>query len=320
MMQQRLDSIQIAVLQNPSLDFKEKYKKGFRDVNAVQNKYEESAKGKYVAPFIKANARINTPELVNSANDYLANIKNTFFDNLDFSNKTLMNSSFLINRVLDYVFYINYAEDLEQQQILFKSSIDTVLSKIKNQAYKRDIIQFLIEQFETSKNLEIIDYLFEKHYSKLPINLQDAKFKNEKQALFAAEVGRIAPDFSWTENGRNLKLSTLNDAENYVLVFWSTGCSHCLREIPELYMYMKTKPNFKVIAFALENDSFAWNTYKNTNLQGWHNVLGLHKWENETARTYQINATPTYFILDKNKKIIAKPDEITDVKEFLGKM
>lgn len=319
-MQQRLDSIQIAVLQNPSLDFKEKYKKVYRDVNAVQNKYVEDAKGKYVAPFIKASARKNTPEILNSANDYLANIKNTFFDYLDFSNKTLINSSFLTNRVLDYVFYINYAEDLEQQQVLFKSSIDTVLSKINNQTYKRDIIQFLIEQFETSKNLEIIDYLFEKHYNKLPINLQDSKFKNEKQALFAAEIGRIAPDFSWNENGRNLKLSTLNDAETYVLVFWSTGCSHCLREIPELYTYMKTKPNAKVIAFALENDSYAWNTYKNTNLQGWHNVLGLNKWENETARTYQINSTPTYLVLDKNKKIIAKPNEIKDVKEFIEKM
>jgi len=319
-MQQRLDSIQIAFLQNPSLNFNEKYKKAYNDVNAVQNKYAEAAKDKYVAPFIKASARKNTPEILNSANDYLANIKNTFFETLDFSNETLKNSSFLTNRVLDYVFYINYAEDLEQQQILFKKSIETVLSKIKNQSYKRDIIVFLIEQFETSRNLEIIDYLFENHYNKLPINLQDTKYANEKKALFAAEIGRIAPDFSWDENGKNLKLSTLNDAENYVLVFWSTGCSHCLREIPELHTYMKTKPNVKVIAFALENDSYAWNTYKNANLQGWHNVLGLNKWENKTARTYQINSTPTYLVLDKNKKIIGKPNEIDDVKEFLSKL
>jgi thiol-disulfide isomerase/thioredoxin len=194
-----------------------------------------------------------------------------------------------------------------------------VLSKIEKDTYKRDIIHFLIEQFEESKNLEIIDYLIKNKYNKLPANIKDYKFIKEKQALFAVEVGRIAPDFSWNENGRNLKLSTLNDAEKYVLVFWSTGCSHCLREIPELYTYMKTKPNTKVIAFALENDSFAWDTYKNTNLQGWHNVLGLNKWKNENARTYQINATPTYFVLDKNKNIIAKPNEIKDVKEFFEK-
>ena len=317
--QQKLDSLQVAVLQNPSLDFKEAYRETYKKVNAVQSKYVELAKGKYVAPFVYASARSNPPEILTSVNDYLSNIKNTFFDKLDFSNKTLINSSFLTNRILDYVFYINYSEDLQKQQILHKNAIETVLYKIKNTSYKRDIIQFLIEQFETSKNLDIIDYLFENHYNKLPINLQDVKFKTEKQALFAAEIGRIAPDFSWTENGRNLKLSTLNDAETYVLVFWSTSCSHCLKEIPELHTFMKTKPNMKVIAFALENDAFVWETYKKNNLYGWHNVLGLNKWENKTARTYQVYSTPTYLVLDKNKKIIGKPYEIKDVKEFLNK-
>lgn len=319
-LQQKLDSMQVAVLQDPTLDFKEAYKEAYQKVNAVQNKYAELAEGKYVAPFVNASARSNPPEILTSVKAYLANIKNTFFNKLDFSNKTLVNSSFLTNRILDYVFYINYSEDQQQQQILYKNAIETALSKIKNETYKRDIIQFLIEQFETSKNLDIIDYLFESHYNKLPIHIQDAKFKTEKQALFATEIGRIAPDFSWTENGRNLKLSTLNDAETYVLVFWSTSCSHCLREIPELHTFMKTQPNMKVIAFALENDAFVWETYKKNNLYGWHNVLGLKKWQNETAQIYQVFSTPSYFVLDKNKKIIGKPNVIKDVKEFLDKM
>lgn len=318
--QQQLDSIQIAVLQDPTLELGDYYKEAYKKVNAVQNKYVKDSKDKFVAPFIKASARNNPPEILTSVNDYLSNIKNTFFNQLDFSNKTLINSSFLTNRIMDYVFYINYSDDEVQQQILYKKSIETVLSKIKNASYKRDIIEFLIEQFEASKNLEIIDYLFENHYNKLPKILQNAKFKDEKQALFAAEIGRIAPDFSWNENGRNLKLSTLNDAENYVLVFWSTSCSHCLKEIPMLHTYMKNKPNMKVIAFALENDAFVWETYKKNNLFGWHNVLGLKKWENKTAKTYQVYSTPTYLILDKNKKIIGKPNEIKDVKEFIEKM
>lgn len=317
--QEKLDSLQVAVLQDPTLDFNEEYKQVYKKVEAVQNKYNLDAKNKYVAPFVNASARSNPPEILTSVNEYLSNIKNTFFDKLDFSNKALINSSFLTNRILDYVFYINYSDDLEQQQNLHKKSIKTVLSKIKNDSYKGAIIEFLIEQFEASKNLEIIDYLFENHYNKLPLAIQNSKFRNEKLALFATEVGRIAPDFSWNENGKQLKLSTINDAENYVLVFWSTSCSHCLREIPELYTFMKTKPNMKVIAFALENDSLVWETYKKNNLVGWHNVLGLKKWENETARIYQVYSTPTYLVLDKNKKIISKPNDIKDVKEYLKK-
>lgn len=317
--QRKLDSIQVAVLRNPALDLTENYKEALNNVNVIQTKYIDLAKDKYVAPFIKASARMNPTEILTSVNEYLINIKSTFFDHLDFSNKTLVNSSFLTNRILDYVFYINYSEDIEQQQVLYKNSIETVLSKIKSKPYQRDIIQFLIEQFESSKNLEIIDYLFEYHYKKLPLEIQNSKFVTEKQALFAAEIGRIAPDFSWTENGKNLKLSSLNDAETYVLVFWSTACSHCLREIPQLHSYMKEKPSMKVIGFALENDAFVWETYTKNNLQGWHNVLGLEKWKNKTARTYQVFSTPSYFILDRNKKITAKPNAIKDVKELLDK-
>lgn len=318
--QQKLDSIQIAVLQNPTIDAKEDYKNALKKVDDVQASYVEISKDKYIAPFVKASARSNPQEILTSANAYLDNIKTTFFNQLDFSNKRLINSSFLTNRILDYIFYINFAEDEKKQQELHKSSIEIILAKIEDVVYKKDIIQFLVEQFEKSKNLEIIDYLFESHYNKLPTAVQDKKFKDEKLALLAAEVGRIAPDFSWQENGRTLKLSTLNDAETYVLVFWSTSCSHCLREIPELHTYMKAKPNAKVVAFALENDSLVWENYSKTNLYGWHNVLGLNKWENKTARTYQVYATPTYFVLDKNKKIIAKPNVFKDVKAFFEKL
>lgn len=318
--QQKLDSIQIAVLQNSDLDLKEDYQNTLKKVDSVQTNYRNLAQDKYIAPFVKASARSNPKEILSTPNDYLDNIKNSYFNRLDFTEKALVNSSFLTNRILDYIFYINYSEDEAEQQVLYKKSIEIVLSKIKNINYKRDIIEFLIEQFEASKNLNIIDYLFEEQYGKLPLNLQNNQFKEEKKVLFATEVGRIAPDFSWQEKGRNLKLSTLNDSENYVLVFWSTSCSHCLKEIPELYGYMKTRTKMKVIAFALEKDAYVWETYTNSNLNGWHNVLGLNKWQNKTARTYNINATPTYFVLDKNKKIIAKPNEFVDVKAFLEKM
>jgi hypothetical protein len=80
---------------------------------------------------------------------------------------------------------------------------------------------------------------------------------------------------------------------------------------------MENKKNVKVIAFALEDDAFVWESYSKANLYGWHNVLGLNKWQNKVAKIYQIFSTPSYFILDKNKKIIAKPNEISDVKAFL---
>lgn len=313
--QETLDSIQVAALQSPDLNLKKKYKKALNKVNEIQKNYLEASNGMYVQPFIKASLRNNPPEILETPEKYMSNMIDTFFDNIDFNNETLLNSSFLTSRITDYVFYINYSEDKETQQNLFKKSVDTVLSKINNVTYKKDVIEFLVTQFETSMNLELIDYLFETHYNKLPANLQDKKFKEGKKALFAAEIGRIAPDFSWKEDGKVLTLSKLKDAENYLLIFWSTTCSHCLHEIPLVYKYLKENKKVKVIAFSLEKDAFGWNSYKKT-LPNWHHVLGLNKWQNKTARTYNIVSTPSYFILDANKKIIAKPELLKDVKQF----
>ncbi|MDG1245775.1 MAG: thioredoxin family protein [Polaribacter sp.] len=249
----------------------------------------------------------------------MSNITTTFFDNIDFSNTTLINSTFLTNRILDYVFYINYSDDQTQQNNLFKKSIDVVLSKIKDPRYKKDIILFLIAQFETISHLESIDYLLENKYKQLPKSIQDQKFITQKKKLFAAEIGRIAPDFSWIENGEKLQLSTLKSAENYVLIFWSTECSHCLTEIPQLYAHLQGNKSLKLVAFAMEKDDARWKEMKN-DLPNWHHVLGLKKWENEIARTYNINAIPNYFVLDKNKKIIGKPVLLKDLKVFLEQL
>ena len=82
---------------------------------------------------------------------------------------------------------------------------------------------------------------------------------------------------------------------------------------------MKTQPNTKVVAYALEREDFEWNEFKKQ-LYGWHNVIGLNpknKWDNKLVTdTYQVHATPSYFILDSNKKIIAKPHELKNIKEY----
>jgi thiol-disulfide isomerase/thioredoxin len=317
--QQKLDSLQITSLQNSNLNLKQTYKTTLKKLNTIQKQYLDITENSYVNPLIRATLRANPSEIQTSPEMYMSNMTTTFFDNISFSDETLLNSSFLVDRITDYVFYINYSDDAETQQKLYKKSIETVLSKITNMSFKKDILEFLVAQFESTKNLELIDYLFENHYNKLPEKIKNNEFLMKKKTILATEVGRIAPDFSWTESGKNLQLSTLNDAKNYVLVFWSTGCSHCLKEIPELHAILKDKKELKVVAFSLEKNNLRWAEMKKT-LPNWHHVLGLNKWENQIARTYNIVATPTYMVLDANKKIIAKPEQLKDLQKFIDKL
>ena len=317
--QQKLDSLQIKAIEYLETDLNQAYKTALKRINSIQEKYIESAKNMYVYPFIKASLRVNSVEIKTNLQDYMYMVKNTFFDHIDFSNETLINSSFLVDRITDYIFYINYSEDETTQQSLYKSALETVFTKIEDSVFKKYIIEFLIGQFEEANNLEMIDFLFENYYNTLPKSMQNDKFKTEKLKLLATAIGSIAPDFSWIENGKEFQLSNLNEVNNYVLVFWSTGCSHCLKEIPELHKFLQGKKDIKVIAFAMERNDLDWEKIKIT-LPNWHHVLGLNKWNNKTAKTYNINTTPTYFVLDSNKKIIANPIALKDLETLIKQL
>jgi hypothetical protein len=46
----------------------------------------------------------------------------------------------------------------------------------------------------------------------------------------------------------------------------------------------------------------------------------LGKWDNQLVQTYGIATTPTYFLLNKEKIIIAKPYEYKDVEAVIKKL
>ena len=48
----------------------------------------------------------------------------------------------------------------------------------------------------------------------------------------------------------------------------------------------------------------------------WINDSELRGWNSSYPETYNVHATPSYFILDANNKIISKPDHANDVLEY----
>jgi len=314
--QYKTDSLQVAYLKNPQPKTANLYNTQLSRIATLQKQYVAKSEGLMVQSFIKATNRYNSPTISKNPQTYLKSINDHFFDTIDFTNNALYNSSFIIDRITDYVFYMNYSDDAKKQNELHKTAVQTVLNKAKSQAFKKDILEFLMTQFVNSRNIDFADYLMQTYYKKLPVSVQNKEFTTSFNEKTLVSIGRTAPEITWKENGKAYQLSTLNDAQNYVLVFWSTGCSHCLREIPVLYKNTQNSKNTKVIAFSLENNDKDWKKHIQK-YPKWHNVIGLKKWENTTARTYQIFSTPTYIVLDKNKKIIAKPDTLEEVRKII---
>ena len=317
--QYTLDSLQSEYFRNPSSLIKEAYIRSLGNFQKIEKEYIQASKEKLVNHFIKASLRYNSSEIFERPVDYISSSITHFFDHIDFSNKTLYNSTFLFDKISEYVVSLNVAANPAQKEEFYKKASKAAIEKSTTISFKTDVINYLISQFAEIKNAVLVDHLLTNYFDKLPKENQNIKLKNKILAQLRIAIGRVAPDFSWTENGKELRLSSLKDGLSYVLIFYSTECSHCLREVPEIFDYMKGKTNTKVIAFAMETSAKTWTNYQ-LKMPGWHHVLGLGKWENTTARTYQINSTPTYFVLGIDKEIISIPKTLDDLKLVLREL
>jgi len=126
----------------------------------------------------------------------------------------------------------------------------------------------------------------------------------------------VAPEISWTENDKIVSLSELSGAARYILIFWSSTCSHCLEELPALYQELANYKNTTVVAVGLEDDKIAWEL-EIKKLPNFKHALALGKWESEYAEVFDVQQTRTYFVLDMEKRFVAKPTDDKEVVIFL---
>jgi len=111
------------------------------------------------------------------------------------------------------------------------------------------------------------------------------------------------------------------NAKYTVLLFWAADCGHCQTEVPKLHESLKEikgKIDFKVFAVQTKDDQFEqWRRFLVENkLTDFINVYDpVHI--NNVKTKFDVNSTPLIYILDKDKKIIAKRIAAEYVEDFL---
>ncbi|MFS4484017.1 TlpA family protein disulfide reductase [Hyunsoonleella sp. 2307UL5-6] len=292
----------------------------FKTQKETQNGYEEASNGMIASHFVKAN-RPYIPEDIIDVNTYVEGLKANYFNHVDFNNPILQRSNFLTERMLNYVFGMssqngNEAEDYKRNIDVFSTAMQNAPDEIK-----KSLFTDLWEQMVDLKLESVANFIAEKYLMDLSVKLNDQQLL---QALILHQnitIGNNAPDFSIeiTKDKETVKtlLSKLDIAEHYVVAFWSSSCSHCLKEIPELHEFTKTfeEGKLKVIAIGLEDEPYGWKTLT-YDFPNFFHVYGEGKWDNEIGNSYGVTATPTYFILDKDKKIALKPEDFEELKQF----
>lgn len=289
-------------------------------VSRTQQKYEAKGAALMAHQLIKANA----PYIPNGYEDvdtYYTSKKNTFLNEIDFGNRFLQASGFLKEKLSSFVFTALplQLKTMDATQTAILGNVTLVLEKLKDAPapFKTATFYELWKTADANSFYTVSDVIFNSYLKEMAAVNGEQTLIDEIELLTRLRIGAPSPDISWTDNGRPKTLSNLEGAAYYLLVFWSSTCSHCLNELPALHSALVHYENIKVVAVGLEDDDTSWTTEKEK-LPNFEHALALGKWDSDYAQLFGIQKTPTYFILDTDKRFVATPDNDKEVVAFLN--
>ncbi|MDG2052186.1 MAG: TlpA disulfide reductase family protein [Flavobacteriaceae bacterium] len=273
----------------------------FEKQKKLQKSFEEKTEGTLVQHFIKANQPYIPNELETPSN-YIKNVTANYFTNIPFNDEVLQSSNFLIEKSLAYITGIKTKGISKEQS--FNNNVDKVVAQTRSLDlnFQKYFMGKLWENLVNYNLISTANYLAERYLLPIANQLDDAVLVLKLNQFKNLSIGNSAPDFI-LDDGSGKKLSELDIAENYILVFWSSGCSHCLKEIPQLYQLSQelNSTKYKIIAVGLEEDDFKWKK-EILKYPNFINVIKLKKWSNTIVNDYGLTITPTYFVI-KTKKL-----------------
>ena len=255
--------------------------------------------------------------------DRLAYLKQHFLDHVDFRDTLLLRSNAWSNKAISYLaLFSNSHYPKKQLEAEFIKAITVILSAA---AVNPDVYKFLLDYFVGGFDKynfdDVITYIADNFQDPYACEDQARKTSLQKKLenFKKIAVGKTAPDIEVPDQkGKIIRLSDIR-AEYTLLVFWSSQCGHCIEMMPKLKeFYDKQKPvRMEVMAVALDTSRSEWSSFIKQEKLNWLNTSELKGFASKSVDTYNIFATPTMFLLDREKKIISKPISYRELEEAL---
>ena len=303
-------------------------KKIQNEINGYKNDYIKANPNNTLSLLFKMSQPIdnflNKPveEKLATKTDSIAYLKQHFFDGINFKDPRLLRNPFLENRIAAY--FNSFVP-------VTPETVTTEINQIISQTDQPDgdVFKYLILHFVdlyAEPKIMGMDRVF--------INIYNTYFKNKEYAwlqlkqkeFFKFKVSSIK-DNLLGDKGRNLFMLTQDQkridlydvkAKYTVIAFWDPTCGHCATEIPKMHQLYETEWKQKgVVVFAVNNninEMVKWKEFiEKEKLSDWINVYpapvvtGNYTKEDVDFQTlYNVRQTPVIYLLDQDKKIIAK--------------
>jgi thiol-disulfide isomerase/thioredoxin len=271
-------------------------------------------------PEFEIPAGVKNPDSLKWVLNYNYN-KDHFFDNIDLTDERLIRTPILYSK-LD-VFFKNV---VIQAPDSINREIDRIISKCQS-SYKvfQFVSVFLFNHFRTSEIMghdAVMVKLADDIYLSGKADWVTKEFKDDLRK----QVDLIRPNLIG-KKAQNLVMDSYKgifvslydiEKEFTILYFWEPDCGHCKEATPKLKTYYEKAKNENIEVFAVctTADKEKWSKYieenKLTWINGWDPKRGSH-----FDYYFNVQSTPMVYILDKDKKIIAKKLAVENIGSFI---
>ena len=252
-------------------------------------------------------------------------LKQSYFKGIDFQDTLLLRTSLLTSKIVGYLsLYQEKGMSKKQVEQAFTQAVDTLLQKtvINEQIYEYTL-NYLVRGFDQFGFDNLLQHIASiQQLGRFPDNsLKKQALENELHLIQRLADGNTAPDFTARDlQGKRIHLSKIK-SEKTLLVFWASWCPHCTASLPKLKKFYDPKhpEKLQIIAISVDDNKQDVEQAIKKEAYPWINIAELKGWDGPIADEYGVSATPTFFLLDKDKKIIAKPRSISEVEKLLSK-
>jgi len=304
--------------------------------------------GLFVSTFLIATLDVEVPEPPRDANGKIDSTwqyyyyRNHYFDNFNISDARLLRTPLYEDKVLNYLTKV-----IPQIPDSLIPSIDFLIEKSRADSNLFRFMLITLFNYYGKSNIMGMDavqvYIADKYYLKESW-WSDNKFltdlRERVDKIRPLLIGKVAPDMElmlvpaehfkaaiadtslkkFPHVGTQFKMHQLQ-AKYLVLIFWEADCGHCKVAVPELYKAFERSlmnKGVKVLAISTlfgEDGKAKWVDFVNQHgIYGWINAWNPYSFDFKL--TYDVATTPQIYILDEDKKIIAKkigPEQVEEI-------
>jgi len=243
-------------------------------------------------------------------------LRDHYFDLISFKDQRLLNSPIITKVFLDYLgLFRDPVLNQSQQEDRFILAIDQIMDAASDDPKIYDFtLNFLIDGFQRFQMEKVLVHIAE-NFVEGGCETDSKKLLQKRlEGYERMALGKKVPDILMLDqNGKQVRLYDI-DRDYTLVLFWASWCPHCAVFLKQLGKWYPEKSiDMEVFAVSIDSSRFAWEEKVMMDNYPWINTFSGAGWDGNAPKDYNVYATPTLFIIDREHRIIGKP---TTFREF----